>query len=150
MAFCCSSWNWLNSASLEILEREYVINVPISCSSMSVYRYFTISKLYWDRFRDRVRVRVHALHTGAVITSSESDAPINSKLQHPSPPDNPRVFDCLPCPGVENLNLTWVEWEIWSGGEKSFQRNTRVLMKAFKGKESAFVSEWHRNKIFTF
>ena len=31
---------------------------------------------------------------------------INSKLQHPLPPGNRRVFYCRRCPGIGNLNLS--------------------------------------------
>ena len=37
--------------------------------------------------------------------------------------------------GGWDLNLTWLEWEIWTGNVKSFQRNTSVIyfnMEAFR------------------
>ena len=39
----------------------------------------------------------------------------------------------------------------WGGpvSVKSFQGNTHVLVKEFKGKESAFVIQWHGKIIFT-
>ena len=48
------------------------------------------------------------------------------------------------------------EWFLCLGGVvggpvsvKSFQGNTHVLVKGFKGKESAFVIQWHGKIIFT-
>ena len=39
----------------------------------------------------------------------------------------------------------------WGGrvSVQSFQGNTHVLVKEFKGKKSAFVIQWHGKTIFT-
>ena len=60
---------------------------------------------------------------------------------------NPQVFEWFLCLGGVEFELCWVR-----GGPvsvKSFQGNTHVLVKEFKGKESAFVIQWHGKIIFT-
>ena len=55
-------------------------------------------------------------------------------LTSPLPP----LFDRRAYPGEGggwDLNLTWLEWEIWTGNVKSFQRYTSVIyfnMEAFR------------------
>ena len=52
-----------------------------------------------------------------------------------SPPPSCTVVRARGWGGGWDLNLTWLEWEIWTGNVKSFQRNTSVMyfnMEAFR------------------
>ena len=69
--------------------------------------------------RDYLSNRFQRVRLGDTLSNwqSISNAPINSKLQHPPPPGIPRAFDCASCPGrrefercvgrVGNLNQTY-------------------------------------------
>ena len=66
-------------------------------------------------------------------------APISSKsrssLNFSPPPPSLIVVRTQGRGGGWDLNLTWLEWEIWTGNVKSFQWNTSVIyfnMEAFR------------------
>ena len=82
--------------------------------------------------------------------SFDSYALINLKLQLPPPlpHGNQQAFDCHLCLWVRYLNLAGWDGAFELGGS-SLQDNTQVY-RGFKGKESAFVSEWFRKTIFIF
>ena len=76
----------------------------------------------------------HRILDGPFLTSTfgyerEVDAPMNSKLQHPSSPPPPRFrathghLTVLRVRGAGNLNPAWMGWGILSGSAKSFQWN---------------------------
>ena len=59
-------------------------------------------------------------------------APINSKLQHPSPPPPPgipRAFDCASCPGRGggNLNVALEGFSVFAGSD-GFTRSNFVFV----------------------
>ena len=63
---------------------------------------------------------------------------VQNQDQVSTSPLPPPLFDRRAYPGEGggwDLNLTWLEWEIWTGNVKSFQRNTSVIyfnMEAFR------------------
>ena len=84
---------------------------------------------YSFRYKHRTKKSVSNGH----LCANQFKIKIKSQLL-PSPP----LFDRRAYPGEGggwDLNLTWLEWEIWTGNVKSFQRNTSVIyfnMEAFR------------------
>lgn len=81
---------------------------------------------YSFRYKHRTKKNVSYGHQ----FSSKSRSSLNLP-----PPPSLTVVRARGRGGGWDLNLTWLEWEIWTGNVKSFQRNTSVMyfnMEAFR------------------